>query len=98
MQSRLEQKCTLEEVASDCNLSISRFAHLFAEQMGLGPKAWINDIRLQKARKLLLTTDEKISRIGSLVGYEDPAHFTRYFSKNMGCSPRHFRRSFSKDT
>ena len=97
MRSRLEKKFTLEEVAAECNLSLSRFAHLFAEQMGLSPKAWINDIRLQAARKLLLTTDKKISRIGSLVGYEDPAHFTRYFSKNMGCSPRHFRQSFSKD-
>ncbi len=97
MQTRLGEKFSLEEVAADCHLSISRFAHLFRDQMGMGPKAWINDLRLQKARKLLLTTEEKISQIGSMVGYEDPAHFTRYFRKNMGCSPRHFRRSFTEN-
>lgn len=94
MQQRLGENFRIDEVADACNLSTSRFAHLFREQMGMGPKTWINDTRLQEARKLLLTTRESVSRIASMVSYEDPAHFTRYFRKNMGCSPRQFRNSF----
>ena len=35
-----------------------------------------------------------VATIGARVGYDDPAHFTRYFRKSVGCSPRQFRRSF----
>jgi AraC family transcriptional regulator of arabinose operon len=94
MQQRLAKKFSIDEVAGHCNLSTSRFAHLFREQMGIGPRTWINDTRLQHARKLLLNSGDSISRIGTQVGYGDPAHFARYFRKNMGCSPRQFRQSF----
>lgn len=95
MQERLEQRFSVDEVAAELNLSTSRFAHLFAAQMGVAPKAWINDMRLQRARKLLLHTGDSIAGIGAQVGYEDPAHFARNFKKSMGYSPRQFRRSFA---
>lgn len=98
MQRHLAAKFSVGDVALACNLSTSRLAHLFKEQMGMSPKAWINAARLQQARKLLLNSRASIGRIASRVGYEDPAHFTRYFKQNMGCSPRQFRRTFSTRT
>ncbi|MDX1733585.1 MAG: arabinose operon transcriptional regulator AraC, partial [Halioglobus sp.] len=96
MQRNLAQKFSVEDVAAACSLSTSRLAHLFREQMGVGPKTWINDARLQQARKLLLGSDDSITGIAARVGYEDPAHFSRYFNKNMGCSPRQFRQTFGR--
>lgn len=97
MQQGMTGKLSIDDVAAACNLSTSRLAHLFREQMGMGPKAWINDIRLQQARKLLVTSNDSVSRIGERVGYEDPAHFARYFRKSMGCSPRQFRQTFREN-
>jgi AraC family transcriptional regulator of arabinose operon len=94
MRDRLAQKFSIDEVAAACNLSTSRLAHLFKEQIGMAPKAWINDARLQQARKLLINSGDSIGGIGACVGFDDPSHFTRYFSKSMGCSPREFRKSF----
>lgn len=94
MQRHLAAQFSVQDVAAACNLSTSRLAHLFKEQMGLGPKAWINDARLQQARKLLLNSRDSVGQIGRRVGYEDPAHFTRYFKQSMGCSPRQFRQTF----
>ena len=96
MLARLDSRIVVDDVADNCNLSPSRLAHLFKEQMGCGPKAWINNMRLQRARKLLLATDDSIAVIGSSVGFDDAAHFTRHFKKNVGCSPRQFRQSFGR--
>jgi len=96
MEAHINTAVRVEDVAQSCNLSPSRFAHLFKEQMGCGPKAWINDRRLQQARKLLLGSDSSISAICAEVGFEDAGHFTRHFKKNVGCSPRQFRQAFSK--
>lgn len=97
MDERLTDKFSIEEVAAHCHVSGSRLSHLFKEQMGMGPKAWISDRRLQQARKLLINSSESISAIGARLGYDDPSHFTKHFRSNMGCSPRQFRQSFSSD-
>lgn len=95
IRERLATPLLVDEVAHACNLSSSRFAHLFKQEMGTGPKAWINDMRLQLARKLLIGSDDSISAIGAKVGFTDPGHFTRHFKNNVGCNPRQFRKSFA---
>ena len=94
MQSHLAKGFNVDDVAAACNLSTSRLAHLFKEHMGVSPKSWGNNLRLQQARKLLLGNSDSINHVARQVGYEDPSQFTKYFKRNMGCSPREFRRSF----
>lgn len=98
MQQHLTQGFSIDDVATACNLSPSRLAHLFKEHMGVSPKSWSNNMRLQQARKLLLASSDPIAVIAAQVGYEDPTQFSKYFSKNVGCSPREFRRSFRENS
>tara|TARA_R110002049_G_scaffold177382_14_gene344558 strand:- start:3177 stop:4292 length:1116 start_codon:yes stop_codon:yes gene_type:complete len=98
MRVNIEAGFRLDEVAVACNLSTSRFAHLFREQMGISPKSWSNNMRVQQARMLLLTNSDDINCIARKVGYDDPAQFSRYFKKSIGCSPREFRKAFAMTT
>lgn len=95
MQAYMAERWSISDVARACNLSNSRLAHLFKEQLGVSPKFWCNNLRLQQARKLLLGTTDSINGIANQVGYEDANQFTRYFKKSLGCSPREFRQSFA---
>jgi AraC family transcriptional regulator of arabinose operon len=96
MQNHVEYKFSVEDVASACNLSPSRMAHLFKEHMGVSLKSWSSNLRLQQARKKLLNSNDSVSQIARQVGYDDPSQFTKYFKKSLGCSPRSFRQSFSE--
>ena len=94
MQAHLAEKFSVDDVAAACNLSTSRLAHLFKDHMGVSPKSWSNNLRLQQARRLLLGNSDSINYIARQVGYEDSSQFTKYFKRNLGCSPREFRQSF----
>lgn len=96
MEDNLTRAFRIEEVADACNLSPSRLSHLFKDTMGVSLKAWVNAMRLQKARRKLLYSRENISQIAYGVGFEDANLFAKNFKKNIGCSPSEFRNSFSK--
>jgi two-component system response regulator YesN len=61
--------------------------------MDTGISLWdyLNRFRIQKAKELLLLTDESITAIAADVGYEDISYFSRVFREIAGCSPRAFR-------
>lgn len=78
-------------LAKRSHLSVSRFQHVFKEMTGKSPGQYIRDLRLARARQLLIANDFPIKNIAALTGYEDVFHFSRIFKKYCGTSPALFR-------
>jgi AraC family transcriptional regulator, arabinose operon regulatory protein len=95
IRNNLAAPLTVGDIAGQCSISPSRFAHLFTEAMGVSPQQFRNSLRMQLARKLLATTRLSIAAIAAEVGYSDPSQFSKYFTSQAGCSARDFRRQFS---
>lgn len=81
------------DLAKIATLSTSRFAHLFRQQLGVPPVRYLERVRLEQAKALLLTTALPVKTIANEVGYPDPLHFSGRFQRLTGLSPRDFRRS-----
>jgi AraC family transcriptional regulator of arabinose operon len=92
MQRRMGEQIRIPDFARTVNLSPSRFAHLFREQTGCSPGAYLRDFRLDRARLLLETTSRSVRDIMVEVGFRDPSHFSRDFQKAFGASPRDWRK------
>jgi AraC-like DNA-binding protein len=96
MMEHLDRSQSVADIASHCNISESRLSHLFQQHVGMGIQKYRNSLRLQRAKRLLATSNSQVGEIARKVGFENPAEFSRFFSKNIGCSPRQFRATFLK--
>lgn len=86
---------TLNEVAEHVQLNTSYFSNLFKKESGMNFSDYLLNIRLNKAKKLLLDPTIKIYEIGTMVGYEDAVSFGRAFKKKVGMSPKEYRNTVS---
>ena len=91
MQNHYDEPLTLADLAKTVHLSVSRFSHLFTEQMGASIVDYLSSVRINHAKRLLLTTDHNCTRICYDVGYNNQSYFTRVFKQLTGLTPRQFR-------
>lgn len=91
IHNNLHRPVSVFELAQETGFSERQITRLFVQFSGTSPAAYITQARIDRAGVLLLKTDDPIKQIASLLGYEDIHHFTRVFSRVMGCPPGQFR-------
>lgn len=72
-------------------------SRLFRSETHMTLKTYVNRVRVEAARRLLLETSEKIESIAALVGFHDASHLSRLFLKYSGRRPGDFRRTWWED-
>ena len=93
MENHSTQSCSIEQLASLCYLSPSRFYYLFKKQVGCTPITHKNKITVQKiAQALLLEKDKSIDTIAREHGFVSTIYCTRLFKKMTGKTPSQFRK------
>lgn len=85
------EKIKIPHLAKLEGISNSRYITLFSKEMGKTPSEYIIELRLGRARELLLSTDMAINLIGASVGYKDQYFFSKLFKKYIGMSPNTYR-------
>ncbi len=88
----------VDRMAELCNMSKSRFLHLFKEHKGVSAMQFLIKLRLDKAKELMINSSFSIQDVAELVGYNDPLYFSRLFKKVNGCSPRDYIKSASSSS
>ena len=91
MHDNFGRELALEEIASAAYLSEYHFARLFKQIAGVTPHVYLANLRLERARKLLVETVLPISEIAAMVGYQSQSHFSKMFKSVAGVTPRAYR-------
>lgn len=81
----------LNTVAAEVGMSPSYFSSIFSKEMGKTFVEYLTEIRMDRAKELLMCSSMKTSEIGYEVGYKDPHYFSYIFKKTQNCTPKEFR-------
>ena len=91
VHTRLGQRTSIPEAAAVCTLSISQFARVFRETMGVSFGEFCLRARLAAAAGQLLDSDEPLQSIAAQTGFNDASHLHRSFCKRYHCTPGTYR-------
>ncbi|MCR5082841.1 MAG: response regulator [Parasporobacterium sp.] len=88
---------TLKELAKIASISESYFSSLFKNETGKTYNSYVNDLRLEEAVRLMMTTEMKVYEIGFEVGYNNTRRFFARFKEKFGVSPSEYRRKVQNE-
>ena len=91
VNNKLDEPLTMDEMAEIAYMSPFHFNRVFHQVTGLPPKQFLYAMRLETAKRLLLTTDKSVTEICYEVGYNSLGTFTTRFTELVGLSPRELR-------
>lgn len=92
MQRNCAQKLTLQQVAEYAGYSPSYYSRLFREELGCTFQTFLNQLRVEKSKSLLLSTTLSSAEISGLVGFEDQSYFGKVFKRFTGVTPDQYRK------
>lgn len=94
MQEHQSEEISLAVLADKFHLSAQYISQLFRNEIGVNFLAYLTNIRMEQAKKLLISTDNSIAEIADRCGYGDYRVFTKVFKKSEGITPSQYRREF----
>lgn len=87
----MSDEISLNTIAAEVGMSPSYFSSIFSKEMGKTFVEYLTEIRMDRAKELLMCSSMKTSEIGYEVGYKDPHYFSYIFMKTQNCTPKEFR-------
>ena len=90
LQQNLTQPLDCKHLADLCYLSTTRFYQLFRREFGVTPLQYRDQLLINRATMLLKLGDLRVNEIAQMLGFDDPAYFSRFFRKKTGRCPSKF--------
>lgn len=90
--THLEEDWSVARMAGEVGLSCSRFSVLYKMRFGKSPNEDLIELRMEKAKNLLLSTNWRLNKIARVCGFQNESYFSRVFKMRTGVSPDTYRR------
>lgn len=92
IESIFRTKLDINDELKNIGLTTHRINEIFKEQYGVSVSKYLNNLKLEEAKKRLVYTDDKVIDIAYSVGFESISGFYRFFKENIGYSPAKYRK------
>ncbi len=92
METHFREKCTLEDVAAYVHLSPVYFHGIFRAAVGKSPYEYVTRLRIEEAKRLLLTAGLSMVQVSEACGFSTQSYFNHVFRARVGMTPREYQR------
>ena len=96
IENSISEDLTVTEIAYKLNISVHYLCHVFKEETGITPTDYRNSVKLTNAKRLLVSTDQKISDIALECGFGSASYFSKIFLKTEKITPKEYRSILKK--
>ncbi len=95
VQEHRTEYLTLNSIAAALNYNATYLGRVFREETGMGFPAWLNNLRIQEAAKMLTNSHLPVHMIAGLVGYPQYKRFLKHFKQQYGQTPQEYRQNLN---
>lgn len=92
MEANFRGKCTLEDISAHVHLSPVYFHGVFRAAVGKTPYEYVTRLRVEEAKRLLLTAGHSMAEVSDACGFSSQSYFNHVFKGRVGITPRDYRR------
>jgi AraC family transcriptional regulator, glycine betaine-responsive activator len=96
METNIEDTISPAQLATDVGMSTRQLERLFRRYLSRSPKRYYMELRLQKARNLLMQTDMSVINVALACGFASPSHFSKCYRAHYQTTPYRERGTFGK--
>lgn len=96
IEQNLDRNITLDELSKKVNLNKTYFVKRFKIMWGISPMKFINNMRIEKAKQLIIKGNLSIQQIADSIGFNSIHYFSRAFKQSEGVAPTEYYKYFNK--
>lgn len=89
-----QSKTAIQEVAAKLQTGYSHFRKIFKKHTGLAPGQYLNQLKIERAKSLLLYSDKRVKEIAYELNFESENYFSKFFRQKTGLSPLAFKQAY----
>ena len=93
MRENVETQIDLQALANQYHVGYANFRKMFKKYTGISPRQYHLELKLMRAKELILTSEKSIREISEDLQFESIHYFSRFFKKKIGCSPTALRKT-----
>lgn len=97
IKTNFRRHMSLEDIAASTYLSKTYLSSLFKKETGYSISEYINIVRIDRSKSLLMEENMSIIEIANLCGFEDQSYFTKVFKHIVGITPKKYRENRGKN-
>lgn len=90
IENNITEKITTEDIARELNIGRSYLSTMFKKEVGINLGEYINRLKIDEAKRMMLTTDQSLTQIATTLGYATQSHFIEVFKRLEGVTPTEF--------